>query len=99
MSWLLSPEPEENPHTLEAHSVPRIVESVGHQGSEAILASMSEEERRAIQVATIGQRNNPNWHLFRHGRLTASNFGAVLRSKRVTASLLARVLCLYSGVL
>lgn len=94
MSWLLSPEPEEEPHTLEAHSVPRIVEPVGHQGPEAIPASMalSEEERRAIQVATTGQRNNPNWHLFRKGRLTASNFGAVLRSKRVTASLLARVL-------
>lgn len=43
-------------------------------------------------MATTGQRNNPNWHLFRCGRLTASNFGAVLRSKRVTASLLARVL-------
>lgn len=94
MSWLLSPEPELEPHTLEAHSVPRIVEPVGHQGPEAIPASMalSEEERRAIQVATTGQRNNPNWHLFRKGRLTASNFGAVLRSKRVTASLLARVL-------
>lgn len=86
-SWLLSPEPEEEPHTLEAHSVPRIVESVGLQLSwpEAILASMalSEEERRAIQVATTGQPNNPNWHLFRRGRLTASKFGAVLRSKHV----------------
>ncbi|XP_034077337.1 uncharacterized protein LOC117549482 [Gymnodraco acuticeps] len=54
--------------------------------------ALSEEQQRAIQVATTGQRTNPNWHLFRKGRVTASNFGAVLRSKRVTASLIARVL-------
>lgn len=84
-----SPEPEEEPHTMEAHSVPRIIESVGHQGTEAIRVRMalSEEERRAIQEATVGQRNNSTWHLFRKGRLTASNFGAVLMSNDVTASL------------
>ena len=79
---------------METLTVPEIIKSVGHQGPEAIVASMalSEEQQRAIQVATTGQRTNPNWHLFRKGRLTASNFGAVLRSKRVTASLIARVL-------
>ncbi|KAI7813147.1 uncharacterized protein LOC130548466 [Triplophysa rosa] len=72
---------------MEAHSVPSIVESVGHNGSQAILDSMAltEEERSAIQEATIGQRDNPMWHLFRRGRLTASNFGDVLMSKDVTA--------------
>ncbi|XP_034060442.1 uncharacterized protein LOC117538673 [Gymnodraco acuticeps] len=94
ISWLLSPEPEEEHYSLETLTVPEILKSVGHQGPEAIVASMalSEEQQRAIQVATTGQRTNPNWHLFRKGRLTASNFGAVLRSKRVTASLIARVL-------
>ncbi|XP_049416267.1 uncharacterized protein LOC125878853 [Epinephelus fuscoguttatus] len=68
-SWLLSPEPEEEPYTLATLSVSKIVESVA-----------------------TGQHNNPKWHLLRKGRLTASNFGAVLKAKRVTASLLARVM-------
>ncbi|XP_056602746.1 uncharacterized protein LOC130419795 [Triplophysa dalaica] len=70
---------------MESHSVPSIVRSVGHNGSQAILDSMalSEEEQRAIQIATIGQRDNPRWHLFRRGRVTASNFGTVLMSNNV----------------
>lgn len=94
MSWLLSPEPEGETCSLATYSFAKIVESVGHKGLEAILASMvlPDEQWRSIQVATTGQRSNPNWHLFRRGRLTASNFGVVLKAKRVTASLLARVL-------
>ena len=41
---------------------------------------------------TVGQRNNPAQHLARKGRLTASNFGAVLSAKRVTPSLLKTLL-------
>ncbi|KAI7813722.1 hypothetical protein IRJ41_024467, partial [Triplophysa rosa] len=91
--WLADPKIRE-PHTMEAHSVPSIVESVGHNGSQAILDSMAltVEERSAIQEATIGQRDNPMWHLFRRGRLTASNFGDVLMSNVVTDELLVRVL-------
>ncbi|KAA0717389.1 hypothetical protein E1301_Tti012157 [Triplophysa tibetana] len=72
---------------MEAHSVPSIVKSVGHNGSQAILDSMAltQEEQRDIQIATIGQRDNPQWHLFRRGRVTASNFGDVLLSNDVTA--------------
>ena len=49
---------------------------------------------------TTGQRNNPTWHLTRRGRLKASNFGCVLKAKRVTQSLLNRLLGEYdlSGV-
>ena len=45
-----------------------------------------------ISRVTVGQRDNPAWHLARRGRLTASNFGNVLKAKRVTPSLLKRLL-------
>ena len=53
-----------------------------------------------ISKITTGQRNNPAWNLARKGRLTASNFGAVLKAKRVTPSLIKRLLGDYdlSGV-
>ena len=54
----------------------------------------------AINDATIGQRDNPVWLMLRKGRLTSSNFGCVLQVKRVTPSLMKRVLGDYnlSGV-
>ena len=45
-----------------------------------------------ISSLTVGQRNNPSWHLVRKGRLTASNFGSVINAKRVTPSLIKRLL-------
>ncbi|KAL9976556.1 hypothetical protein ACROYT_G013875 [Oculina patagonica] len=45
-----------------------------------------------VSKITVGQRDNPAWHLARKGRLTASNFGSVLQAKRVTPSLLKRLL-------
>lgn len=47
---------------------------------------------REIAKSTNGQRDNPKWHLVRKGRLTASNFGCVLNAKRVTPSLIKRLL-------
>ena len=41
-----------------------------------------------IRNITIGQRNNPSWHLARRGRLTGSNFGCISNAKRETQSLL-----------
>ena len=40
---------------------------------------------------TTGQRSNPAWHQARKGRLTASNFGVVLKAKRATPSLIKRL--------
>lgn len=39
-----------------------------------------------------GQRKHPTWHLTRVDRLTASNFGSILKVKWVTQSLLKRLL-------
>ena len=51
-----------------------------------------EEDILKISRITVGQRDNPAWHLARRGRLTASNFGNVLKAKRVTPSLLKHLL-------
>ena len=45
-----------------------------------------------ISSLTVGQRNNPSWHLVRKWRLIASNFGSVIDAKRVTPSLIKRLL-------
>jgi hypothetical protein len=50
------------------------------------------EQLEAMWQAIVGQRTNPNWHTMRRGRLTGSNYGAVLRAKRVTPLLLKIVL-------
>ena len=55
-------------------------------------AKLTEADILLVSQITVGQRDNPTWHLARRGRLTASNFGSVLHAKRVTPSLLKRLL-------
>ena len=55
-------------------------------------AKITEENVLLISKITVGQQDNPAWHLARRGQLTASNFGSVLHAKRVTPSLLKRLL-------
>ena len=45
-----------------------------------------------VSKITAGQRNCPAWHHARKGRLTASTFGAVLKAKRVTPSLIKKLM-------
>ena len=100
LCWILSPEP---PVTAKL-PVPTIEEIIF---SEEFLQARGPQEqldclvRRCripseeivkISDITVGQRDNPAWHLARKGRLTASNFGCVLKEKRVTPSLLKRLL-------
>ena len=47
---------------------------------------------KQISSLTVSQGNNPSWHLVRKGHLTASNFGSVINAKRVTPSLIKRLL-------
>ena len=63
-------------------------------------AKIKNEYILKISEITVGQRNNPTWHLTRRGRLTASSFGCVLKAKLVTQSILKRLLGEYnlSGV-
>ncbi|CAH3142166.1 unnamed protein product, partial [Pocillopora meandrina] len=57
-----------------------------------IASKLTEADILLVSQITVGQRDNPTWHLARRGRLTASNFGSVLHAKRVTPSLLKRLL-------
>ena len=45
-----------------------------------------------VSQITMGQRDDPAWHLARRGRLTANNFGSLLHAKIVTPLLLKRLL-------
>jgi len=49
---------------------------------------MEKEIVKQISSLTVGQRNNPTWHLVRKRHLTASNFGTVINAKRVTPFLI-----------
>ena len=106
--WLLSPEPE------PANQLPvKTIEELIH--SEEFLAEPTSDGQlnfliknvkvqqdviTLVSELTVDQRNSLAWHQIRKGRLTASNFGAVLHAKRVTPSLLKRLLGDYdlSGV-
>ncbi|KAJ7376282.1 hypothetical protein OS493_035643 [Desmophyllum pertusum] len=100
LCWLMSPEPT----TVSKLPIPTIEEIIyseeflttqGHQQQLDCLvrqAKIPEECISRISEITVGQRNNPTWHLARRGRLTASNFGCVLKAKRITPSLLKRLL-------
>lgn len=41
---------------------------------------VNEEEVEEIFSQTVGQRNNSLWSIYRKGRITASNFGLVLKA-------------------
>ena len=100
LCWLLSPEPP----AFNELSIPTIEDIIfseeflqtrGLQQQLDCLVRRSrilEEDILKISRITVGQRDNPAWHLARRGRLTASNFGSVLKAKRVTPSLLKRLL-------
>ena len=105
----MSPEPATVSCKLPVPTIEDIIyseEFLKTQGSQQQIdclvrqAKIPSEYILKISDITIGQRNNPTWHLTRRGRLTASNFGCVLRAKRVTQSLLKRLLGEYdlSGV-
>ena len=101
MAWILSPEPQKKnlpvPTVEEIVSSREFVETEGEQESYLLeKLKVSEEDIKMVHELTIGQRDNPSWLKLRKGRLTASNFGAVLNSKRVTPSLIKRVLGEYS---
>ena len=100
LCWLMSTEPA-TVSNLPIPTVEDIIyseEFLKIQGSQQQIdclvrwAKIPDEYILKITDITVGQRNNPTWHLARRGRLTASNFGCVLKAKRVTPSLLKRLL-------
>ena len=100
LCWLLSPEPPVA-NKLPMPSIEEIIfsdEFLRAKGSQEQLDCLIRRSKldvhkiARISQLTVGQRENPVWHLARRGRLTASNFGSVLKAKRVTPSLIKRLL-------
>ena len=100
LCWLLSPEsPVANklpmPSIEETIFSDEFLQARGTQGQLDCLvrrSKLDEHKIARISQLTVVQRDNPAWHLARRGRLTASNFGSVLNAKRVTPSLVKRLL-------
>ena len=97
LCWLLSPEPPvanklPMPSIEEITSSDEFVQAKGSQDCLIRRFKLDVHKIARISQLTVGQRENPVWHLARRGRLTASNFGSVLKAKRVTPSLVKRLL-------
>ena len=99
LCWLLSPEPPVISN-LPMPSIQEIIYSdqfLRARGVKEQLdclnrsSKLDEEKIVRISEITVGQRKNPARHIAR-GRLTASNFGSILHAKRITPSLLKRLL-------
>ena len=100
LCWLMSPEPAPTGQ-LHIPTIEEIIYSedflraIGAQQQLDVLvckAKITEVDVLQVSQKTVGQRDNPAWHLARRGRLTASNFGSFLHAKRVTSSLLKRLM-------
>ncbi|CAH3036637.1 unnamed protein product [Pocillopora meandrina] len=100
LCWLMCPEPAPQAK-LPVPTIEEIIyseEFIQTRGTQQQLdclvrkAKLTEADILLVSQITVGQRDNPTWHLARRGRLTASNFGSVLHAKRVTPSLLKRLL-------
>ena len=81
--WVLLPEPTSNLHSrmFDAITASEAFHSAEDK-SAFVLNGMkpTNEERLAIAKATEGQRTNPLWLKYKKHRVTASNFGLVLRA-------------------
>ncbi|KAK5648177.1 hypothetical protein RI129_003069 [Pyrocoelia pectoralis] len=82
--WILSPEQQHVPVPTEMKSFARILERSKNSSGVILKGNVVENfktsSREIFEIAklTCGQNQNPMWHQMRLGRLTASNFGAVL---------------------
>lgn len=102
MEWILQPEPcEPGPPAPIIEDLLTSAEFVHSDMPMVWLRRaliLSEEVITNTALATKGQRNNPMWSIIRKNRITASNFGAVLSTKRrqITISLKKRLMSSYN---
>lgn len=86
MEWILQPEPcEPGPPAPIIEDLLSSAEFVHSDMPMVWLRRaliLSEEVITNTALATKGQRNNPMWSIIRKNRITASNFGAMLSTKR-----------------
>ena len=84
--WIMSPEvPQQTPRT-SAPLIDNVIKVVLEAKKDERpflfekLMAVDKLKIAAVNQETIGQRDNELWHSVRTGRLTASNFGAVIKS-------------------
>ena len=89
LCWLLSPEPPAF-NELLIPTIEDIIFSEEFLQTRGLQQQLDYLVRRSrileediLKRITVGQRDNPAWHLARKGRLTASNFGSVLKAKEL----------------
>ena len=100
LCWLISPEPPlanqlPFPAIEEIIFSEEFLEATGRQQQLDCLVRrcrLQATDTLEIRELTVGKQDNPAWYLARSCRLTASNFGSVLKAKRVTSSLVKRLL-------
>ena len=100
LCWLINPEPPlanqlPFPTIEEIIFSEEFLEATGRQQQLDCLVRRSrlqETDTLKISELTVGQQDNLAWFLAKRGRLTASNFGSVLKAKRITPSLIKRLL-------
>lgn len=85
MGWLLSPEPpEESRNIPEVENILFSQEFIAASDKVHLKVSLSLTLEKIVEIEklTRGQVNNPLWLLARKHRLTASNFGHILKACR-----------------
>ena len=99
--WLLLRRESEPASQLSLKTIEEIIFSEGFLGEQTSVGHLDcfiknvkvgQDIIKEVSALTTGQRDNPAWHLAHKGRLTASNFGAVLKAKRVTEALRTHLL-------
>jgi len=88
MTWLLSPEPSASipaAPTICDLLLDRGLSADANDGDVAAFIaelSVSADCIASIELQTHGQQTNLLWHQFRCGRLTASNFGSIIKTMK-----------------
>ncbi|KAJ8963998.1 hypothetical protein NQ314_005210 [Rhamnusium bicolor] len=84
LGWLLSPEPTINEETVVDVEQLLFSEEYGNHGDKISFLkkklSLTKDRIVEVQKLTVGQMNNPAWYIARKHRLTASNFGQVMKA-------------------
>ena len=96
IKWILESEPP-SPPTPDALEIYSIIKNIHNSegcfsvGKFKEAHKLDNDQVENIADVTKAQRHNRTWYAMRQGRLTASNFGAVSKAKRVTPSLLKKI--------
>jgi len=105
LTWLMSPEPNITvctvPTVTEIINSPSFTTDSNQVSYIMSRVAVSKEQIAEVEVNTRHQQQNPLWGRYRSGRLTASNFGAVVKcmqaNRRPSASLIKTLMGEYDA--